>query len=67
MTRASVAAGADGLIVEVHPTPEKALSDGAQSLNPEQFTALMIDVCKIASALGRAVTASPGTAPVALG
>ena len=67
MAKASVAAGADGLIIEVHPTPEKALSDGAQSLYPEQFAALMVDVRKIAAALGRAVTPSPGTAPVALG
>ena len=41
MARAAVAAGADGLIVEVHPDPEHALSDGAQSLFPDQFDELM--------------------------
>jgi 3-deoxy-7-phosphoheptulonate synthase len=44
LSRAGVAIGADGLIVEVHPQPEKALSDGAQSLNPEQFAAMMRDL-----------------------
>ena len=67
MARAALAAGADGLIIEVHPTPERALSDGAQSLYPEQFAALMAELRKIAEALGRSVTPSPGTAPVALG
>ena len=67
MARAAVAAGADGLIIEVHPTPERALSDGAQSLFPEQFSALMAELRKVAEALGRAVTPSPGTAPVDLG
>ena len=41
MARAAVAAGADGLLVEVHPDPDRALSDGAQSLRPEQFDELM--------------------------
>jgi len=41
LARAGVAAGADGLIVEVHPCPEKAVSDGAQSLSLEDFRALM--------------------------
>ena len=41
MARAAVAAGADGLLVEVHPTPDRALSDGAQSLYPEQFERMM--------------------------
>jgi 3-deoxy-7-phosphoheptulonate synthase len=44
LARAGVAIGADGLIVEVHPQPEKALSDGAQSLNPEQFASMMRDL-----------------------
>ncbi|HEX3684171.1 MAG TPA: 3-deoxy-7-phosphoheptulonate synthase [Bryobacteraceae bacterium] len=44
LARAGVAIGADGLIVEVHPQPEKALSDGAQSLNPEQFAWMMRDL-----------------------
>jgi 3-deoxy-7-phosphoheptulonate synthase len=41
MAKAAVAAGADGLIIEVHPNPEEAFSDGAQSLAPEQFSSLM--------------------------
>ncbi len=53
MARAAVAAGADGLIVEVHPEPKKALSDGAQSLTPEQFTQLMKDLARVADAVGR--------------
>ncbi len=53
---ASVAAGADGLMVEVHPEPEKALSDGAQSLTPEMFGDLMERVRKVAKAVGREIT-----------
>jgi 3-deoxy-7-phosphoheptulonate synthase len=53
MARAAVAAGADGLIVEVHPCPEKALSDGQQSLTPVEFAGLMEQVKVIASAVGR--------------
>ncbi len=53
MARAGVAAGADGLIVEVHPRPEKALSDGHQSLTPGEFDRLMEQVRVIAGALGR--------------
>jgi 3-deoxy-7-phosphoheptulonate synthase len=53
LARAGLAAGADGLIVEVHPCPQQALSDGAQSLTPEQFAAMMTDLAKIAGALGR--------------
>ncbi len=52
---ASVAAGADGLMVEVHPEPEKALSDGAQSLTPEMFGDLMERVRKVAEAVGREI------------
>ncbi|HYI93141.1 MAG TPA: 3-deoxy-7-phosphoheptulonate synthase [Bryobacteraceae bacterium] len=55
MARAAVAAGADGLIVEVHPDPDKAVSDGAQSLKPEQFSELMSQLRIIASAVGRSV------------
>ena len=55
MTRAAVAAGADGILVEVHPSPERAKSDGAQSLYPEQFGRLMHEVATIAQAIGRAV------------
>ena len=50
---AGVAAGADGLMVEVHPEPDKALSDGPQSLKPEVFEDLMSDVEKIANVLGK--------------
>src|SRR5881296_1710363 len=55
MARAAVAAGADGIMVEVHPNPEEALSDGAQSLFPEQFAQLMREVRIIAEAIGRRV------------
>jgi len=57
MARASVAAGADGLIIEVHPDPPRARSDGAQSLYPEQFAELMIQIRVIAEAIDREVTA----------
>lgn len=50
---AGVAAGADGLIVEVHPDPERALCDGPESLPPEEFDALMQDVRRVAGALGK--------------
>jgi len=53
MSRAAVAVGADGLIVEVHNEPDKALSDGAQSLYPEQFEELMVQVRQIAAVVGR--------------
>jgi 3-deoxy-7-phosphoheptulonate synthase len=53
MARAAVAAGADGLIIEVHPDPDHALSDGAQSLHPEQFQELMQQLRMIAPAVGR--------------
>ncbi len=53
MAKAAVAAGAHGLMVEVHPEPAKALSDGPQSLNPENFRALMSGVERVAGALGR--------------
>ncbi len=55
MARAAVAAGADGIMVEVHPNPEDALSDGAQTLYPDQFTQLMREVRIIAEAIGRRV------------
>jgi len=53
MARAAVAAGADGLIIEVHPHPEEALSDGAQSLKPARFAALLQSLKPIAEAVGR--------------
>jgi len=53
VARAAVAAGADGLIIEVHPHPEVALSDGAQSLKPDKFAALMEGLQPVAEAIGR--------------
>src|SRR5713101_3953958 len=53
MARAAVAAGADGLMVEVHPDPGKALSDGFQALTPAAFRQLMVECRKVARALGR--------------
>ena len=55
MARASVAAGADALLIEVHCNPDKALSDGAQSLFPEQFSKLMDELRMIAPAVGRKI------------
>lgn len=60
MARAAVAAGADGLLIEVHPDPERALSDGAQSLYPEQFDRTMRDVRLVAEAVGRRVAEPAG-------
>jgi 3-deoxy-7-phosphoheptulonate synthase len=60
MARAAVAAGADGILVEVHPMPDKALSDGAQSLYPEQFTRLVHELTLIAEAIGRSLSPTPG-------
>jgi len=53
LSRAAVAVGADGLIVEVHPQPERALSDGYQSLSPGEFESLMREVSAIAGVIGR--------------
>ena len=53
MAKAAVAAGADGLLIEVHPNPEAALSDGPQSLLPKKFAALMKDLRKLAPLVGR--------------
>jgi 3-deoxy-7-phosphoheptulonate synthase len=53
LARAAVAAGADGLIVEVHPSPDHAISDGAQTITPAQFYEMMDQVRKIAAAVGR--------------
>ena len=53
IARAAIAAGADGIIVEVHPHPAEALSDGAQSLKPEKFAQLVSEVRTIAEAIGR--------------
>ena len=53
MSKAAVAAGADGLIVEVHNDPDMALCDGGQSLKPEQYYKLIQDITKIAGVLGK--------------
>jgi 3-deoxy-7-phosphoheptulonate synthase len=55
MAKAAIAAGADGLLIEVHPYPEKAFSDGAQSLIPSRFKELMTDLAKIAQAINRTI------------
>jgi 3-deoxy-7-phosphoheptulonate synthase len=55
MAKAAVAAGADGLIMEVHYHPEKALCDGQQSLDLEEFSQLMADLRKVAMAVGREI------------
>ncbi len=60
MARAAVAAGADGILVEVHPTPDRAMSDGAQSLYPAQFDHMMREVRVIAEAIGRRVAEPVG-------
>lgn len=53
LSRAAIAVGADGLIVEVHPHPDQALSDGAQSLHPDQFVQMMDEIRQIAVVVGR--------------
>ncbi|HNX28444.1 MAG TPA: 3-deoxy-7-phosphoheptulonate synthase [Syntrophomonadaceae bacterium] len=55
MAKAAIAAGADGLIIEVHPHPEKALSDGEQSLTPRQFSIMMREIEPVAKAMGRRI------------
>jgi 3-deoxy-7-phosphoheptulonate synthase len=59
MARAAVAAGADGILVEMHPHPDVARSDGAQSLYPEQLTALMRELRAVAIAIGRRISDAP--------
>jgi len=59
MARAAVAAGADGLIIEVHCDPDRALSDGAQSMFPAQFDRLMAELRIIAPAIGRSICLDP--------
>ena len=59
MARAAVAAGADGLLIEVHPDPDRALSDGAQSVFPDQFERLMAELRIIAPAIGRSICVEP--------
>ncbi|MBE3574637.1 MAG: 3-deoxy-7-phosphoheptulonate synthase [Firmicutes bacterium] len=68
MARAAVAAGADGLLIEVHPQPALALSDGAQSLTPANFAALVRDLRRLANLLGREIPEPAGaTGPAAGG
>jgi 3-deoxy-7-phosphoheptulonate synthase len=55
MAKAAVAAGADGLVIEVHTKPEEALSDGEQSLKPDDFRRLMKELKTIAAAVGREI------------
>jgi 3-deoxy-7-phosphoheptulonate synthase len=55
MSRAAIAAGADGVIIEVHPAPEKAMSDGAQSQTPVQFADTVVQLRKVADAIGRRI------------
>jgi 3-deoxy-7-phosphoheptulonate synthase len=64
MARAAIAAGADGVMVEVHPDPERAMSDGAQSLYPDQFEELMEQIAVIAEAIGRDLVPSLTGRPV---
>ncbi len=59
MARAAIAAGADGLIIEVHPDPDHALSDGAQSIFPSQFDRLMAELRIIVPAIGRSICLEP--------
>ncbi|MDD5468247.1 MAG: 3-deoxy-7-phosphoheptulonate synthase [Anaerolineales bacterium] len=60
IARAGIAAGADGLIVEVHPNPEQALSDGGQSLKPERFADLVRQIQRVAEAVGRQASVAVG-------
>ena len=67
LARAAVAAGADGIIVEVHPNPDRAKSDGAQSLFPEQFSQLMEALRLIAGAIDRSIAPSPAQVELGVG
>ena len=67
LSRAAIAVGADGLMVEVHHQPDRALSDGMQSLYPEQFDELMTQVRQIASVVGRTVPAIGSQVPAPKG
>jgi 3-deoxy-7-phosphoheptulonate synthase len=61
MARAAIAAGADGLLIEMHPSPDRALSDGAQSLYPDQFVHLITELRAVAAAIGRSIPTPVGT------
>jgi len=67
MARAAIAAGADGVMVEVHPNPDRALSDGAQSLYPDEFARLVVELRAIADAIGRGIGTLPNTQVRAVG
>ena len=67
MARAAVAAGADGVLVEMHPEPDRALSDGAQSLYPDQFTQLVQELRAVAAAIGRDIPVPAGNGVAARG
>jgi 3-deoxy-7-phosphoheptulonate synthase len=62
MARAAVAAGADGIHIEVHNCPEKAMSDGPQALLPGQYESLMDDLRQLAGVLGRSIDTCEGVA-----
>jgi 3-deoxy-7-phosphoheptulonate synthase len=64
ISRAAVAAGADGLLIEVHQHPEDALSDGAQSLRPARLAALLDDLGRVGAAIGRGLAIAPAEARV---
>ena len=59
MTAAAIAAGTDSLMIEVHPNPAKAMSDGPQSLTPEDFVQLMQEIIPLAQFCGRGQTFYP--------
>jgi 3-deoxy-7-phosphoheptulonate synthase len=63
LARAALAAGADGLMVEVHPNPAEALSDGVQSLTPQDFERMMADLGRVAEAVGRRLEPARATLP----
>ncbi len=65
VARAAIAAGADGLMIEVHPNPLEALSDGSQSLKPERFVQLVKAVGAVAEAVGRRLAPAKATLPIA--
>jgi 3-deoxy-7-phosphoheptulonate synthase len=67
VARAGIAAGADGLIVEVHPDPAKAVSDGKQSLKPDAFAEMVKQVGQIAQVMGRGLAVSSGYQPAKQG
>jgi 3-deoxy-7-phosphoheptulonate synthase len=61
MSKAAVAAGADALLLEVHPDPDNAVSDGRQSMDMETFAKLMHDLKRIAAAIDRYIGDAPNT------